>query len=381
MPKKVSLPAKDDFRKCFGCGKDNPAGLKLSFSWDGEKAEADFTPGELHQGWPGIMHGGLICCLLDEAMAYVAYFHGYKGLTARTQVRLHAPLSIGEPLHITGKVVRLTRKLIETAALVTMRDGSKGAESQAVIFLTEKTDAAKTPAHRESCGALIEGYSPARAVLWDMDGVIVDTARYHFKSWQEAFSSRGVTFTAANFQHGFGQRNDNIIRSVMGQDVPLEEMEAIARDKESSFRRRIDGNIQPFSGAAELIRSLHQRGFRQAITSSAPMENIRSLLEPLDLLKYFQAVVSGRDVARGKPDPQVFLAAAQKLQVKPENCLVIEDAVAGVQAARAAGMKSIAVTNSHPRDSLAEADLVVDSLSEVDTGAIERILCHPTMPV
>ena len=168
MPRKVILPPKEDFRKCFGCGKDNPAGLKLSFSWDGEKAEADFTPGELHQGWPGIMHGGLICCLLDEAMAYVSYFHGFKGLTARTQVRIYAPIPIGEPLHVTAKVVRLTRKLLETGALVTRQDGSRGAEAQAVIFLTEKTGAAKNPTHQEACGPLTEDNDPPKAVLWDM---------------------------------------------------------------------------------------------------------------------------------------------------------------------------------------------------------------------
>ncbi|MFC1962817.1 beta-phosphoglucomutase family hydrolase [Chloroflexota bacterium] len=374
MPNRINLLPKEDFTKCFACGKDNPSGLKLSFSWDGAMAEADFTPGELHQGWPGIMHGGLVCCLLDEAMAYVVYFHGFKGLTAKTQVRLHAPLPMGEPLHITGRVTRKTRKLFETTAQVTRRDGSVGAESKATIFLADRTDPAKTPVNQDLDAPFPASTTPARAVLWDMDGVIVNTTRYHLKAWQEAFAQEDAKFTAGDFRHSFGQRNDNIIRSVLGSDVPIERLKSIAEYKESSFRKRIERNIRPFPGTIELINSLHDRGFKQAIASSAPPENIRLLLLSLDLLHRFQVIVSGKDVKRGKPDPQIFLTAARKLKVENMNCLVIEDAVAGVQAAKAAGMRCIAVTNTHPTDNLVEADLTVKSLAEVDSSTIERLL-------
>lgn len=374
MSTRVSVPREKDFNKCFGCGRDNPAGLKLNFTWDGEQAEADFTPGDLHQGWPGIIHGGITCSLLDEAMAYVAYFHGFKGLTARTEIRLHAPLPVGEPLHVTARLVRQTRKLIETSAFITRADGSRGAEAQAVIFLTDRVEPTETAAHRKSCTPLTGSSGTPKAVLWDMDGVIVDTASYHLESWQEAFATRGIKFTAAQFRGTFGQRNDNIIRSVLGKDVPAEELKAIARHKETIFLQKIDGNVQAFPGAPELIEALNQHGFHQAVASSAPMENIRLMLGSLGLLACFQATVCGRDVTRGKPDPQVFLTAAERLNIQPRRCVVIEDAVAGVQAARAAGMKSLAVTTSHPRSSLAAADLVVDSLTEVSAETIEKLL-------
>ncbi len=373
MPDRINNLPKKDFNKCFACGKDNPIGLKLSFSWDGAKAEADFTPSELHQGWPGIMHGGLVYCLLDEAMAYVAYFHGFKGLTAKTQIRLRASLPVGELLHITGTVTRKTRKLFETAAQVTRQDGSVGAECRAVIFLADRTRSTKTPANQELDTPPTASTIPARAVLWDMDGVIVNTARYHLEAWQEAFARRGVKFTAGDFQHSFGQRNDNIIRSVLGNNVPIEQMKDIAEYKESSFRKRIKRDIRPFPGTIELMNSLHQQGFKQAIASSAPPENVQFLLRSLDLLPCFQVIISGRDVARGKPDPQIFLTAARKLKVESRNCLVIEDAVAGVQAAKAAGMQCIAVTNTHPRGSLVKADLTVNSLAEIDSSTIERL--------
>jgi beta-phosphoglucomutase family hydrolase len=210
-----------------------------------------------------------------------------------------------------------------------------------------------------------------------MDGVIVNTARYHLRAWQEAFTKRGAKFTARDFQHNFGQRNDNIIRSVLGNGVSVEQIKAIAEDKESFFRKGVARNIRAFPGAVELVSSLNRHGFKQAIASSAPLENIHLLLRSLNLLPCFQAVVSGSDVTKGKPDPQVFWTAARKLNIEPKNCLVIEDAVAGVKAARAAGMKCLAVTNTHPRVNLDKANLIVDSLAEVDMSTIERLLCGP----
>ncbi len=213
-----------------------------------------------------------------------------------------------------------------------------------------------------------------KAVIWDMDGVIADTAHYHLRAWQEALQKRGVNFTEETFRESFGQRNDTIIGKVLGQGVSPEEVKAISDEKEASFRQAIRQHIRALPGVIELMNSLARNGFSLALASAAPMENIRLLTEGLGIDRLFQGIVSAEDVAEGKPNPQVFLLAAERLGVKPENCIVIEDAVAGVAAAKRAGMRCLAVTNTHPRASLAEADLIVDTLAEVTVPDLADLL-------
>ena len=212
-----------------------------------------------------------------------------------------------------------------------------------------------------------------KAVIWDMDGVIANTAPYHFKSWQGVFKKRGIDFTEDDFRKTFGQRNNSIIRMILGAGVSQQEIDAITHEKEKSFRQNIGKNIKPFSGVIELMKSLAEGQFKMALATSTPMENVRLLIAGLGIAEYFESIVSDEDVTEGKPNPQVFLVAARRLGVKPENCIVIEDSVAGVTAAKRAGMRCLAVTNTNPRDSLGEADLVVDSLEEVTASDLIKL--------
>jgi beta-phosphoglucomutase family hydrolase len=212
-----------------------------------------------------------------------------------------------------------------------------------------------------------------RAVIWDMDGVIADTGPYHFKSWQYAFKMQGIIFHAADFQRLFGQRNDTIIRNMMKRNVTQTEVDMIAEIKEAYFRQIIQKNLKPFPGVKRLLEILKENTIQAAIASSAPMENIRLILGGLGIADYFQAIVYGREVTEGKPSPQIFLRAAQKLGAEPPNCIVIEDAVAGVTAAIKAGMHCIGVTNTHAAEKLAEADLVVDSLEKVSLQELKKL--------
>ena len=214
------------------------------------------------------------------------------------------------------------------------------------------------------------------AVLWDLDGVIADTGPYHFLAWQDVFRKRGVNFTEADFNHHFGQRNDTIIQSALGKNISPGELDAIADEKEANYRRRVGGNVEPLPGAIELIKSLGEHGIKAAIASSAPLENIELIIRGLDIENCFQAITWGREVTEGKPSPQVFLLSAEKLGAEPRNCVVIEDAVAGVTGAKKAGMKCVAVTNSHPRNSLKEADLIVETLEAVNIDDLARLF-HP----
>ena len=145
----ISLDIDRGYRMCFGCGPDNPIGLKLSFQWDGKTARAEFTPGEVHQGWSGLVHGGIITCLLDEAMGYAAVFSGVYGVTAKMQVRLRRIALVGEPLVITSSIIKKTKRLIEAEAAVSLKDGTPIAEGTSTQFVVStnkgepKTDVRK----------------------------------------------------------------------------------------------------------------------------------------------------------------------------------------------------------------------------------------------
>ncbi len=215
--------------------------------------------------------------------------------------------------------------------------------------------------------------NPARAVLWDMDGVVVDSAVAHRDSWKFAFGKQGVSFTDKDFEQVFGQRNDLIIRKIMGQDIGQSKIDEVAEDKEIFFRELIRKDMRAFPGVIKLLKLLKENGIKAAIGSSAPMENIKVILDGLGITGYFQALVYGQEVRESKPSPQVYQLAARKLGAEPQNCIVIEDAVAGVLAARRGGMHCIAVTNSHPAEALSQADLVVDSLEKVDFRVLEKV--------
>jgi len=204
------------------------------------------------------------------------------------------------------------------------------------------------------------------AVLWDLDGVIADTGIYHFQAWQDVFGKRGATFTEEEFMQHFGRRHDTIIYDTLGRDISKQEFDAITEEKQANYRRRVADNIRALPGAVELIQSLNRHGIKIAIASSAPPENVDIILRGLGIEDCFQAMARGTEVAEGKPSPLVFLLAAERLGVEPGNCVVIEDAISGVAAAKKAGMKCVAVTNSHPETSLKKADLIVDTLEGIE---------------
>jgi uncharacterized protein (TIGR00369 family) len=131
----VSVDMEKELDMCFACGQKNPIGLKLNFTWDGKVARAEFTPNQFHQGWAGVVHGGIISCLLDEAMSYAALFSGVSSLTASMQARFRRPLPIGESLAITASLTRKTRKLVEAKAEMSLKDGTLVADSTATMFV------------------------------------------------------------------------------------------------------------------------------------------------------------------------------------------------------------------------------------------------------
>lgn len=212
------------------------------------------------------------------------------------------------------------------------------------------------------------------AVLFDLDGVIADTAPFHQESWLEFARKYGIPMTEGDFRRTFGMRNEEILVTLFQRDLEPLELYRYALEKEELFRQKIRGRVRALPGAQALIQALYQQGYRLAVVSSTPPENLELILGELQLHPYFQVILSGRDVDRGKPHPEGYLRAAERLQVEPGFCVVIEDAPLGVEAAKRAGMRSIAVTGTHPRETLEGADLIVDSLEQVSPLEIEALL-------
>ena len=213
---------------------------------------------------------------------------------------------------------------------------------------------------------------PIKAVIWDLDGVIIDSAEEHRQAWLRMAREENLPMSDADFWATFGKRNDDIMTMLWGV-LPPERIKIMADKKERYFRELVRQTARPLPGSMELMRGLYDASYRQALASSTPPENIELISEVLGLKRYLSKLVSGETVARGKPAPDIFLKAAQELNADPAICLVIEDAVAGVQAAHAAGMRCIAVAGNRDLPGLHEAELMVRSLTEVDVAIVRAL--------
>jgi HAD superfamily hydrolase (TIGR01509 family) len=214
--------------------------------------------------------------------------------------------------------------------------------------------------------------SVAQAVLWDMDGTLVDSENFHWIAWRDTMMNEHVAITHEQFLSTFGQRNDSILSQWLGAAATPARIESIADAKEEMYRQLVRKNgISALPGAVEWVRRLHEHGWLQAVASAAPRANIEVVLETLGTANCFQGIAAAEDVHRGKPDPEVYLTAASRLGVSPHSCIVVEDAVAGIEGARRAGMRSIGVSRDGKH---LAADVVVRALDLLDLDAFETLL-------
>lgn len=209
-----------------------------------------------------------------------------------------------------------------------------------------------------------------RAVLWDLDGTLVDSGEMHWWSWRDTMGAIGVPVTYEQFAGTFGQKNDRILRVWLGPDATPARIAEVAEAKESEYRRLVSVHgLQPLPGAREWVERLRADDWRQAIASSAPRRNVEVMLAAIGLDTMFDAIVAGEDVGKGKPDPEVFLTAAATLGARPAQSVVVEDAAAGVEAARRAGIRCIGVG-----DPALPADLVVTALTDLPPEAFATLV-------
>jgi beta-phosphoglucomutase family hydrolase len=213
------------------------------------------------------------------------------------------------------------------------------------------------------------------AALFDWDGVIIDSSRIHGESWEVLAEREKKQLPEDYFTKSFGMRNDTIIPDVLRWAEEENEIRRLSDLKEAIYREIIvERGLAPLPGVKAFLTRLRAGNIPCAIGSSTPRLNIATALKMLGFEDYFRVIVAAEDVSRGKPDPHVFLFAAQQLAVSPERCVVFEDALVGVEAALAGGMKVVAVATTSPAVALRNADRVVDRLDELSLGDLEELL-------
>ena len=213
-----------------------------------------------------------------------------------------------------------------------------------------------------------------RAILWDMDGVLADTSQLHFETWERILTEQDIPFDKQKFHLIYGLRNQDLLPFLTGKSMEPKWMEWIANQKELAFRQALPGQLSLLPGVLEWLQRFNSWGWKQAVASSAPPENVDALVDELGIRQYFAALVTPGNLP-GKPDAAVFLLAASRLGVPPDYCVVIEDSIPGIEAARRAGMRCIAVTTTNPPEALTQADIVVETMEQLSVKQIESLLC------
>lgn len=211
------------------------------------------------------------------------------------------------------------------------------------------------------------------AILWDLDGVIVDSADLHYRSFKIVMENHGFDFPYDTFIKSFGRNNDSILELTIGRKPETSLKEEINFQKEEWFCQHIKGNLKILPGAINWLKWFRLNGIPQAIASSAPMQNITLTLDEFGLGNYFDSVISGNRIT-GKPDPKVFLRAAAALEIPPARCIVFEDSIAGMHGALAGGMRCITVATTHPITEFSQATLQLNQLTDLTEAQIQVLI-------
>lgn len=210
-----------------------------------------------------------------------------------------------------------------------------------------------------------------KAVLWDMDGVLADTTQLHFETWTRVLTERGIPFDRQRFNDVYGLKNQDLLPYLVGAPLESDRIASIADQKELAFRQALPG-LLPLPGVVDWLFRFQSWGWKQAVASSAPPENVEHVIDVLKIRDFFDALVTPGTLP-GKPNPAVFLKASEVLAIPASSCLVIEDSVPGIEAARSAGMRCIAVTTTNPPKALTKADIVVELLDQLSVEQVESL--------
>ena len=212
--------------------------------------------------------------------------------------------------------------------------------------------------------------SQPAALIFDMDGVLVDSNPFHLRKWKEMLDEHGIPYDPVALPGQiFGSRNDTALRLFLGADLSNEECRRLSEELEARFRAEFRPHARPLPGLEALIREAHEAGLPMAVASSAIGQNVEFVVDALGLKPYFQFLVTGDEVTHAKPDPEIYLKAADKLGREPRLSVAFEDSFPGIESAKRAGMKCVGIASTFEPEALRKqtgADLVVRSFEELN---------------
>lgn len=227
----------------------------------------------------------------------------------------------------------------------------------------------------------MEGYSfmsnKIFAAIFDMDGVIIDNALYHEKAWKIFLKRSGINLSEKDFKEiVFGRTGNDVLR-ILFKDITESEIKEHAKEINATYRDEYAPFIQATPGLLDFLKLLKHNNITAAIATSAPPINVEYIVEKLDIREYFANTIDDTQVTKGKPDPEIYLASADAINYKPSQCVVFEDSLAGIQAARNAGMKVVGVATTHDPSELKNVDLVIKDFHELNIEKIAAIFGNP----
>lgn len=215
---------------------------------------------------------------------------------------------------------------------------------------------------------------PFKAAIFDMDGVIVDNHHYHVKSWAEFCQKYSIPFDETDFRaRFFGKINQDIFKELMSNSLTNEQINALGEEKELMYRNIYKDFIEPVKGLVPFLKNLKDAGIKTAVATSAPTSNLDFTIDSLNIRDLFDVIVDASMVSKGKPNPEIYLKAAEQLQISPNHCVVFEDSVSGIKSGLNAGMRVVALITTHAIDELPKTSLAINDFSEVSVEKIYEI--------
>jgi beta-phosphoglucomutase len=211
------------------------------------------------------------------------------------------------------------------------------------------------------------------AVIFDLDGVIVDNMKYHRAAWEKFLLKYAPGIEIDAFSRHFGKRNEVLLKMVFKRSLLPEEVKKYGDEKEFLYRELYAEDIETVSGLIGFLKVLRKDQIKIAVASAAPPENVDFVLDKTGIREFFNVILSADDVKRGKPDPEIYLKTAHKLACSPRSCLVFEDSIPGIQAAKNAGMKVAALTTTYPPAEFKDADLIINDFTGIEMDMVHRI--------
>jgi beta-phosphoglucomutase family hydrolase len=199
-----------------------------------------------------------------------------------------------------------------------------------------------------------------RAFIFDMDGTLVDNMRFHSQAWMALFESLGIHLEADEFQRrSAGKTNPEILRNFTGRNCSKEEIQVLSDKKENFYRDLYRPHLKATKGLLPFLKQAKELNIPMGLATAAGKENIAFVLQGLKLEDFFSAIVGAEDIQKGKPDPEIFIKSATMLHIQPEDCIVFEDSLFGIEAAQRAGMRAVFITTSHQPEVLGNQPAVM----------------------